>query len=117
MLYVVLRHEGVDTPHFDLMVQPSPGAKLATWRLAAWPPAGSLALTRLPDHRTEYLTYEGEISGGRGTVRRVEQGICAMEIQADVWTIRLTPMPAGELRTLRLSQQGGNQWQCQVLAP
>jgi hypothetical protein len=29
---------------------------------------------RLADHRAAYLTYEGEISGGRGSVRRVAEG-------------------------------------------
>lgn len=29
---------------------------------------------QLPDHRAVYLTFEGEISGGRGHVRRIAQG-------------------------------------------
>lgn len=29
---------------------------------------------RLPDHRAIYLTYEGELSGGRGWVRRIASG-------------------------------------------
>ncbi|QDV71826.1 hypothetical protein Poly24_55660 [Rosistilla carotiformis] len=28
----------------------------------------------LPPHRLAYLDFEGEISGGRGTVRRIDQG-------------------------------------------
>jgi hypothetical protein len=30
---------------------------------------------RLADHRVAYLEYEGEISGGRGSVRRVAEGV------------------------------------------
>ena len=30
--------------------------------------------TRLPDHRKHYLDYEGEISGNRGTVARIDAG-------------------------------------------
>jgi hypothetical protein len=30
----------------------------------------------LPAHRRIYLDYEGEISGGRGTVRRWDWGTC-----------------------------------------
>jgi hypothetical protein len=30
--YVILRHEGIDQPHFDLMFEAAPGALLATWR-------------------------------------------------------------------------------------
>jgi hypothetical protein len=35
----------------------------------------------LPPHRPAYLTYEGEVSGGRGRVRRVDEGTC--ELLAD----------------------------------
>lgn len=33
---------------------------------------------RLADHRREYLTYEGPVSGGRGRVRRVAEGVCGV---------------------------------------
>ena len=29
---------------------------------------------RLPDHRKHYLDYEGEVSGDRGTVSRIDSG-------------------------------------------
>ena len=35
---------------------------------------GRLPARSLPDHRLAYLDYEGEISGGRGTVRRIDSG-------------------------------------------
>jgi hypothetical protein len=72
--YVVLRHEGVPDPHFDLMFETSPGSPLATWRSPAWPIAEDMPLTPLADHRRDYLTYEGPVSGGRGSVRRVAEG-------------------------------------------
>jgi len=34
----------------------------------------SLDAERTPDHRPAYLTYEGPVSGGRGTVRRLRAG-------------------------------------------
>ncbi|WP_146439947.1 hypothetical protein [Crateriforma conspicua] len=34
----------------------------------------TITATRLPDHRTKYLEYEGPISGNRGSVRRVDSG-------------------------------------------
>jgi hypothetical protein len=34
---------------------------------------------RLPDHRTIYLRFEGDIGGGRGAVSRVAQGECSIE--------------------------------------
>ncbi len=72
--YAVLRHEGILEPHFDLMFETSPGSPLATWRSPAWPLRADTPLTPLPDHRAEYLTYEGPVSGNRGHVRRVAAG-------------------------------------------
>src|SRR6185369_5725141 len=41
----------------------------------AWAAAGVLHIEPLPPHRHLYLTFEGELSGGRGTVKRVDQGM------------------------------------------
>lgn len=75
--FVVLRHEyppGHERKsHFDLMLERD-GA-LLTWAIAALPrPGETLAAQRLADHRLAYLDYEGEISGGRGSVARVDRG-------------------------------------------
>jgi hypothetical protein len=76
--FVVLLHEmppGYPRPnHYDLMLEQ--GTALATWALAELPSAGgdSVAAERLPDHRLDYLDYEGEVSGGRGRVVRVDRG-------------------------------------------
>lgn len=72
--YVILRHEGVEEPHYDLMFETSPGSELATWRSPEWPPKPGTRLTHLPDHRPAYLSYEGEITGGRGRVKQVASG-------------------------------------------
>jgi hypothetical protein len=71
--YVILRHDGVPAPHFDLMFETSPGSALATWRSNTWPP-GPGPVQKLADHRRDYLAYEGPVSHGRGYVRRVEAG-------------------------------------------
>ena len=70
--FVVLTH---DHPflHWDLMLEA--GTALRTWRLHEPPDAaGSIAAEALPEHRHEYLTYEGPVSGGRGEVRRWDAG-------------------------------------------
>jgi hypothetical protein len=75
--FVVLLHE---TPegyergtHFDLMLEW--GGVLRTWSLPVLPVEGeTIAAERLPDHRLAYLDNEGEVSGGRGQVRRVDRG-------------------------------------------
>ena len=71
--YVVLRHDGVDHPHYDLLFEISPGSLLAAWRSESWPP-GDGALVPLPPHRRRYLSYEGPIEGNRGVVKRVAEG-------------------------------------------
>ncbi len=78
---VLLRHTLPDeTFHFDWMfARDSEGLlPLQTFRCSTNPclalPGALLALQILPDHRPSYLTYEGSISGGRGSVQRVAQG-------------------------------------------
>lgn len=73
--YVVLHHTGVAEPHFDIMLEREAGSDLQTWRSAIWPIAGGQTLVPLPDHRRAYLDCEGEVSGGRGRVRRVSRGV------------------------------------------
>ena len=77
--YVVLRHEGVNDPHFDLMFETGPGSDLATWRASEWPITDHTEFTPLRPHRRAYLQYEGTISGDRGTVHRVHEGVHSLE--------------------------------------
>src|SRR5262245_26836686 len=72
--YVVLRHEGIPEPHFDLMFESKPGGALTTFRTPVWPLAEGTVLTALGEHRREYLSYEGPVSGDRGAVRQVASG-------------------------------------------
>ena len=78
--FVVLHHSPV-TPtdgraeHFDWMFQV--GDTLRTWAtepLTSFAEPLELAARQLPDHRLHYLEYEGEISKGRGSVRRILAG-------------------------------------------
>ncbi|MBI3724383.1 hypothetical protein HY251_10585, partial [bacterium] len=60
-----------DEVHWDLMVERASGEKLATWKLEApLPGRKDESVSGAPsfDHRSIYLGYEGEISGGRGRV-------------------------------------------------
>src|SRR4051812_9766631 len=70
--FVVLTHDH-PFPHWDLMLQV--GDALRTWRLLRAPDSeGSIDAEPLPDHRLQYLDYEGPVSGGRGEVRRWDHG-------------------------------------------
>ncbi|MEO0513163.1 MAG: hypothetical protein AAF108_09755 [Planctomycetota bacterium] len=88
---VILFHDSPQIgPHWDwLLGDPDrPGAaRLATLRLAGLPAfegPESLACALLPPHRVAYLEFEGEVSGGRGTVRRVWRGsVRRLEVARD----------------------------------
>lgn len=99
---VVLRHTLSDGSfHYDWMfARDSEGLQpLRTFRCASNPsvaPAGAvLAVQPLADHRPAYLTYEGPISGGRGTVQRIAHG--AWSGALDECTLAWDTLPAPHL--------------------
>ena len=92
--YVVLRHDGVPDPHFDMMFETAPGSDLATWRSPIWPLTAATPLTQLRDHRRAYLKYEGLVSGDRGSVYRIAEGTCLIARHNDgSWMITLLDQP------------------------
>ena len=80
--FVLLRHEMPPNAergsHWDLMLENR--GVLLTWELPQLPPSPlpatfeQLGIRRIPDHRIDYLEYEGPVSNDRGTVRRVDSG-------------------------------------------
>src|SRR4051812_22116435 len=81
--YVVLHHElppGPRPSHWDLMLEH--GSALRTWAIEGElaPSQEALQAQALPDHRIEYLTYEGPVSGGRGAVTRWDAGSYELEL-------------------------------------
>ena len=84
--FVILRHElpadSTRPSHWDLMFEEQ-GA-LRTWAVESEPAIGASANAEaLADHRLAYLTYEGEVSGGRGTVARWDEGEYTLEKSSD----------------------------------
>ena len=106
--YAVLRHEGVSPAHFDLMFETGPGSALATWRSETWPIDRPTKLTQLPDHRRDYLSYEGPLTKGRGWVQRVAGGSCTIDRPTDTWFVRFLPPPA--LPPLCMLDVGNGEW-------
>ena len=71
--FVLLEHRW-DGVHWDLMLETEERV-LRTWAVNSPVESGiELSARGLNDHRLAYLDYEGEISGGRGTVRRIDSG-------------------------------------------
>lgn len=91
--FVILRHQlppPADRPtHWDLMLEQAEG--LATWALAApLAPGQPVPATRLAAHRSQYLDFEGPLSGGRGTVTRWDAGTYGLIVQsAHLWRVTL----------------------------
>jgi hypothetical protein len=90
--YVVLYHDGIADPHFDLMIESQPGGPLYTWRCPQNPVTQYVTVAaRIANHRREYLDYEGPISGNRGRVTRVAAGVGRLERvrpRAWMWQLR-----------------------------
>jgi hypothetical protein len=110
--FVLLEHlwNGV---HWDFMLER--GEILRTWAIDAPVVSGrDLPARALGDHRRIYLEYEGEISGGRGQVRRLDSGT----YQAVVWSAeRVQIEVAGaqlagevELRLVGGESLGASRW-------
>ncbi len=73
--FVILHHCVNGSEHWDLMIEHK--GVLLTWQLDKEPVNLSslpIRARRIDDHRVAYLDYEGEISGNRGEVWRVDAG-------------------------------------------
>jgi hypothetical protein len=75
--FVVLHHEcPAEYPrptHWDLMLEH--GGTLVTWALQRPPDEPApIAAERLPDHRLDFLSYQGPLTAGRGSVTRWDEG-------------------------------------------
>jgi hypothetical protein len=100
--FIILEHTGApDDPtgrHYDLLLEDGPACR--TWRLAALPEPGGppVAATELPPHRLAWLdAVEEDVSGGRGSVRRIAAGECS-PVDAAVVTVEFHDGPfAGRL--------------------
>ena len=110
--FVIQNHDAPDGRHFDLMLES--GDALATWRIDRLP--GDLAdgeaipAVRLGDHRLAYLTYEGEVSGGRGAVAIADAGTYRILSRTDdAWTIELDGRRT--VRAFELRCVDGDRWE------
>ena len=139
---VLLAHKLPDeTSHVDWMIASEPSGRepLVTFRLARRVDemaAGQRLLAhRIDDHRPAYLTYEGPVSVGRGTVERLTRGtVVSWQRTGDRWRMEVEwPDANGGLRRqdLRLgpreaqrdatcegpSEDPGEAWSIEVAGP
>jgi hypothetical protein len=104
--FVLLRHDpapGSSRPlHWDFMLETETG--LLTWAVErAWEAGQELPAVQLPLHRAHYLDYEGILSGGRGSVTRLDTGSFTWLSQEDAeLVVRLAGTRLrGEVRLVR----------------
>jgi hypothetical protein len=121
--YVVLRHQvpaaSADPAsgtfaalgrgdHYDWMFEVD--GHLLTWASDQWcdvTQAAVMAALPLPPHRLAYLDYEGEISGNRGTVRRVEAGTHRLlDVALDRYTFAVQGDRTGNVTFYRTAPSG-----------
>ncbi len=83
---------------------------LCTWALPEPPMANrELDAEQLPDHRLDYLDYEGPVSGNRGTVQRWDRGtFTILQWNADRRQIALEGNRLQGLVTL--TRDAGQRW-------
>ncbi|MDD5135706.1 MAG: DNA polymerase ligase N-terminal domain-containing protein [Phycisphaerae bacterium] len=78
--FVIHKHTQEGKTHWDLMIED--GDKLKTWRLENPPEKlakGKTKATPIFDHDKKFLTYQGPVNHGKGTVEIVDEGICTIE--------------------------------------
>lgn len=128
---VQLWHELPDgTGHVDWLLarsaadDPDDDQRLITFRLPSRldeaEPGETIEAERIGDHRRVYLTYEGEVSGGRGAVRRLVDGeILGRTEDADRWTLAIAwNRPEGRgVQHLRLERDRGPIWSVCIIRP
>lgn len=122
--WVLLRH---DTPdgghHFDWMLEGGPDGTLITFRTAERVDEhvntgeGEFECEALADHRAVYLDYEGEISGGRGSVRRVAQGELKQVLRTENTLSCAVVRPDGVVIRIQGACAGNAWWRMRLCGP
>lgn len=114
-LYVLHRHDWGPHPHWDFMLE-VPGQELLRTFQFPFEPTLEEARRGLPcreikGHARKYLTYEGPVSRGRGTVSIVDAGGCFVVSRSPrMLHLRLHSERGYELREWVLHFVGGPDW-------
>jgi hypothetical protein len=119
--FVVLLHEMPDSSprksHVDFMLED--GDVLRTWALDCDVlDYGLDRAKQLPDHRLEYLEFEGEISGNRGRVKRIDRGEYeTLERNESLWRVKLFGTTFQEECILARDPDDEQSWTFQFVGP
>jgi len=78
--FVIHKHTQGNEVHWDLMIEA--GDTLKTWRLDAPPEKLATQKTKATsifDHDKKFLTYQGPVNNGKGTVEIADEGNCTIK--------------------------------------
>ncbi|MBS0196798.1 MAG: hypothetical protein JSR77_08575 [Planctomycetes bacterium] len=111
---VLLEHSTPDgDSHFDWLLERDEVQPLVCFRvherLDISEPAAFLA-DRIADHRRLYLRFEGSLSAGRGSVRRIAAGACFVRLDAPGEFIVDIAWPGGPWQRLHGQPQFEHTW-------
>ncbi len=93
-------------------------------RLDALDSGRQVEAERIADHRPFYLTYEGPVSQGRGTVTRLAEGeVASIQLRPDGWRMEIQWRDCGAASGAGMRRQllrvgrpdGGESWVIEVL--
>ena len=82
--FVIQKHTKSGGRHWDLMVQD--GDLLQTWRLDKSPKQilnTQAKAEKIFDHPPKFLTYEGPVNNGKGSVKIADAGACKITARSD----------------------------------
>jgi hypothetical protein len=87
----LLHHRSPEGDHYDWMIadprENGPDGPLWTARVTMpsreWAKSDTWTIEVIAPHRREFLTYEGPISGNRGSVTRIDEGACVASEWSD----------------------------------
>jgi hypothetical protein len=82
--FVIHKHTQEGQVHWDLMIES--GNKLKTWRLDNPPEKSATEKTKATpifDHDKKFLTYQGPVNKGKGTVEIADEGNCTIELTSE----------------------------------
>lgn len=111
----VLRHDSPRGLHYDLLLETA--TLLMTFALDREPTPGTTGRAQqLPDHRRQYLEYEGPISGDRGSVAEWDSGsYLIMRRNEQMMDISVDGRMLKGRIVLRLVDASSQEWEFQVM--
>ena len=106
MRWVLLEHDwnGV---HYDLLIETEEACITFAFEHDPFAHPGGTC-ERKAAHRKHYLEYEGPVSGGRGTVRRVRSGMLGR--MQEVRDMLVAGLQSPDLMVLHFERRNGEEW-------